>query len=108
MRAVELRGAHADPRQVRRQVVPARPVRHLAGLRLLVEQMQRLVAGEEVDPVHRRHLASRQGLHEAQRLADRLDDALVLGGERRVLHPVEIPVLGMVQIGEAAVDQRRG
>ena len=31
--------------------------------------------------------------------------AVVLVGERRVLDEVEVPVLGVVQVGEAAVDQ---
>ena len=48
-----------------------------------------------------------EGLHEAERLADRYGHARpVLPGERRVLDEVEIPVLGVMQIGEAAVDQR--
>ena len=47
VRAVELRGAHADPREVRRQVVPAGAARHAAGLRLLVRQRERLVARED-------------------------------------------------------------
>ena len=37
---------------------------------------------------------------------DRLDHALVLGGVGRVLEEAEVPVLGVVEIGEAAVDQR--
>ena len=105
MGAAELRRAHADPGEVRREVVPAFAARHLAGLGLLVEQVQAFVAGEEVDPVHLAHLAAGEGLHEAQRLADAGDDAAVVVGERRVLDEVEVPVLGVMQVGEAAVDQ---
>ena len=49
VRAVELRRAHADPREVRRQVVLARAARDLARLRLLVRQRERLVARVDVD-----------------------------------------------------------
>ncbi len=34
------------------------------------------------------------------------DDALVVRLERRVTDEAEIPVFGMVQVGEAAIDQR--
>ncbi len=100
------RGAHAQPREVGRQVVPAGAPRHLSGLRLLVGQHQRLVAGEEVDALELAHLHAGQRLHEAQGLGDRLHHALVLDGVGRVLEEAQVPVLGVVEIGEAAVDQR--
>ena len=49
--------------------------------------------------------AAGEGLHEAQRFADGLDHAHVFGGVRRVGDEAQLPVLGMVQVGEAAVDQ---
>ena len=39
-------------------------------------------------------------------VGDRRDHLLVLGRERRVADEAEVPVLGVVQVGEAAVDQR--
>ena len=48
VRALDLRGAHADPGHVRRQVVPAVLARDEARLRLLVQQVQAFVAGEEI------------------------------------------------------------
>ena len=48
MRAVELRRAHADPRQMRGKVVPALLPRNEARLGLLVAQVQTFVAGVEI------------------------------------------------------------
>src|SRR5690606_15612126 len=43
VRAIGIGGAHAYPREMRRQVVPAPRFRHEMRLRLLVEQVQSLV-----------------------------------------------------------------
>src|SRR5690242_15209151 len=51
VRSVRIGGSHPDPWEVGRQVKPALLPWNLAGLRLLVEQMQSFVAGEEVDPM---------------------------------------------------------
>ena len=48
MRAIQLRRAHADPRIVGREVVPALLARNEARLRLLVQQMQALMAAIEI------------------------------------------------------------
>ncbi len=104
--AVDLRGAHADPRVVRAQVEPAPVTRHLAGQRFLVGQQQRFVRGVEVDAVEVVDLATRQRLHEAHGIADGVDHAAVLVGQRRMAYPAEVPVFGVVQVGETAVDQR--
>ena len=106
MGAVQRCGAHTDPRIVGGQVEPATLARHLPGLRLLVGQQQRLVRGVEIDPVEVVHLHPGQGLHETHRVADRVHHLLVLPGQRRTAHPAQVPVLGMVQVGEAAIDQR--
>ena len=108
VRAVELRGAHADPRKVRRQVVVAGAARHLAGLRLLVRQRERLVARVDVDAAQHLVLDAGDRADEVERLADRLDDLRVRVGVRRAVREREVPVLGVVQIGEAAVGRARG
>ena len=106
MRAIDLRRAHADPGHVGRQVVPAVLARDEARLRLLVEQVQALVAGEEIHARRLVHRLAAQGLEEIERIADRVRDTLVRLAQLRVTHEAEIPVLGMVQVGEAAVHQR--
>ena len=107
MRAVELRRAHADPRHVRRQVVPALLALDVTRLRLLVVHEQAFVRGEEVDRGDFvRRAAAAHALEEVERVADRIDDLLVLLDQRRMLHEAEIPVSRVMQIGEAAVTQR--
>ena len=64
------------------------------------------MAREEVHAMHLRHVHADERLHEAQAVADLVDHRLVVRGKRRVLHEVEIPILGMMQVGEAAVDER--
>jgi hypothetical protein len=51
VRAVDVRRAHADPRHVRRQVVPALLALDVARLRLFEEQMQPFVTGVEIPRV---------------------------------------------------------
>ena len=106
VRAIERRGAHPDPREMRAEVEPAPLPRHLPGLRFLVRQQQRFVRGVEIDAVEVVHFAAGERLHEAHRIADAGDHVVVFVGKRRMRHPAEIPVLGMVQVGETAVDQR--
>ena len=79
VRAIELRRAHADPRHVRRQVVPALLARDEARLRLLVRQVQAFVAGEEVDRGDFvRRAAAAHALEEVERVGDGIGDPLVL------------------------------
>ena len=108
VRAVELRGAHADPREVRRQVVPAGPARDLPRLRLLVGQRERLVAREDVDAAQ--HLGLDAGDRRRRSRATRGSTstiALVLRARAASRsRERDVPVLGVVQVGEAAVDQR--
>ena len=103
--AVELSGAHADPRQVGRQVVEAGPARHRPGLGAVVVERQALVAGEEVDALEHGRVDAGDGRYEGDRLADLLDDAVVLADVAGAIGEREVPVLGVVQVGEAAVDQ---
>ena len=106
MRAIERRGAHADPREMRGQVEPAPVTRHLARLRLFVVQQQRFVRSIEIHPAETADRLAGQRFHEAHRIADRLDHVPVFVLQRRVLDPGQIPIFRMMQIGEAAVDQR--
>jgi hypothetical protein len=105
VRPVEVARTHADPGQVRGEVVPALPARHLAGLGLLVGQVHRIMAREEIDASDVADARPGQRLQEPERLAQRFHHSLVLRGSRRVLHETEVPVFRMVQVGKAAVDQ---
>jgi len=105
VRATEVGRAHADPRQVRGQVVPALAARNEARLRLFVQQVQRLVAGIERGPARLVHPAAADRLEEVERVRDRRRNLPVLIGERGMPHEIQVPVLGVVQVREAAVDQ---
>jgi len=50
--------------------------------------------------------AAADAFEKIQRIADRAHDALIGVLERRLVHETQIPVLRVVQIGEAALDQR--
>ncbi len=106
VRAVDRRGAHANPREVRAQVEPAPLARHFTGQRFLVRQQQRFVRGIEIDAIEIVDFGTGQGLHEAHGITNRAHHVLVLGRQRRVAHPAQVPVFWMVQVGETAVDQR--
>ena len=106
VRAIRIVGAQPDPRKMSEQVEVAGTPRNAAGLRRFVAQVQRFVGGEEIDLVGIAGAHAEHVLDELQRVLDGLHHAVVLVRERRVLDPVEIEVLGMVQVGEAAFDQR--
>ena len=106
VRALERRGAHADPGHVRREVVPAALPLDVARLRLLVMQVQCLVARIERRAARLVHAAPAHRFEEIQRVRDRGDELPVLVPQRRVVHEAEVPVLRVVQVREAAVDQR--
>ena len=99
-------GAQPHPREMREQIEVAGTSRHAAGLRRFVPQVQRLVGGKEVDLIGIARAHAEHVLHELQRVLDGLHHAMVLVRERRVLDPVEVEILGMVQVGEAALHQR--
>jgi hypothetical protein len=88
------------------QVVPLLLPFDVAGLGLLREQVQAFMAGIEVDARRRVHLRATHRLEELHRLGDRIQNLLIRILERRVSHETEIPIFGMMQIGEPAVDQR--
>ncbi len=78
-----------------------------AGQRLLIGQMQRLMAGEELGLADlgrgfRRHAA---GGHEIQRLAEPVGQLGIALAERAVGDEIEIPAMHAVQIGEAALGE---
>ena len=106
VRAVQFGRAHADPRIVRRQVVPALPVRQEPRLRLLVRQLQTLVRGEELDAMRFVHRLAADGLEELERIGHRLHELVVVRRERGLADEREVPVLGVMQVREPAVDQR--
>src|SRR5437588_449416 len=106
VRAFEPGGAHADPGHVRREVVPAVLPRNEARLCLLVVKVQPLVARVEVDQRGLVDPPAADAFEEIQRIADRAHDPLVGVLEGRVVHEAQVTVLRMVQVGEAALDQR--
>ena len=107
VRAVEGGSAHADPRHVSAEVVPALLTFDVTRLRLLVMHQQAFVRGEEIDGGDfMRRAAAAHPLEEVERVADRIDDLLVLLDQRRMLHEAEVPVPRVMQVGEAAVTQR--
>src|ERR1700722_20262437 len=96
VRAIELRGAHSDPRHMRRQVVPAVLAWDETCLRLLVEEMQSLVARVEINQCRLSNAMTADALEEVECVADRAHDALIGVLELRVLHEPEIPILRVV------------
>ena len=89
------------------EVVPALLAFDVTRLRLLVGHEQTFMRREEV---HRgdfvRCAAAAHPFKKVQRVADGVDDLLVLLDQRRMLHEPEVPVPRVMQIGEAAVTQR--
>ena len=106
VRAARIGRAHADPREMRGQIVPAFLARHTAGLRLLVKQMQAFVAGKEIDPLQLARMHAHQAFHEADGFADLAGHAAVLFGHGRVFHPIQIPIIEARGVHEAAAHQR--
>ena len=88
------------------QIEVAGTSRYTARLRRFVTQVQRLVGGEEVDLIGIAGTHAEYVLDELKRVLDGLYHAMILVRERRFLDPVEIEILGMVQIGEATLHQR--
>ena len=73
--------AQAHPREMGEQVEIAGAPRHAARLRRFVPQVQRLVAGEEIDLVGIARPHAQHVLHELQRVLDGLHHAVVFVGE---------------------------
>ena len=110
VRAVELARALADPGEVRRQVVVAVAARDAPRLRRLVVEVEPLVAREELDARELVDGALAERLHEAQRVRELARRALVLLAQRLrgggAAEERELPVLGVVHVGEAAGRER--
>src|SRR2546423_5003679 len=102
MGTVELRGAHADPRIMSGQVVPAVLAGNETCLGLLVQQVQPLVAAVEVDQPRLMNRGAAHPFEEIERVGNRSDDTLIRVLQRRVLDETQVPVLWMVQVGETA------
>ena len=105
MCAVDLRRAHADPRHVRREVVPAFLTRNEARLGLLVVQDERLVTGIEIGSQRLVHFLGADGLEELEAIGHRGHDPFVLKFEWRMTDKTEIPILRVMQVGKTAIDQ---
>ena len=98
--------AKPDPRQVRRQIKPAFAARDASRERCLVGKNEQFVARKEVDALHRGDRAASERFHESQAFTDGIDHALIFRRERRMLHKREVPILRVMEIGEAAIDER--
>src|SRR5215471_15264929 len=79
--------------------------RDAARLRRFVTQVQRLVGSKEIDLIGIAGTHAKDILDELKRVLDGLYHAMVLVGERRLLDPVEIEILRVVQVGEPALHQ---
>src|SRR5258706_437246 len=77
VRALDRGRAHADPGHVCGQVVPAILARYVARLGLLVQQVQALMAGKELDP---QRIANLLALHRLQQHQTHLQQDLQLLG----------------------------
>ena len=76
------------------------------GLRLLVVQQEAFMGSVEIRAAQAAEIASRRMLDEIQRARNALHDRLVSLRLRRVTHPVQVPVLRVMQIGKTTVHQR--
>ncbi|MNO59409.1 hypothetical protein D3C76_499970 [compost metagenome] len=103
--AVRLAGAVADPEHVRRAVVPVAGEAVAADEGFLVVQQQRLVGGEEADFTQLRRSVQAAGAHERQGFVDAVGELAVLLRQRRVGDEVEVPLVHLVQVGEAALGE---
>ena len=107
VRAVERRRAHADPRHVRRQVVPALLALDVTRLRLLVVHVQPFVAAKKSTAVT--SCGARPPITRSKKSSESPMESTIFwycSHHRRMLHEPEVPVLRMMQVGETAVAQR--
>ena len=105
VRAAGIVGAQPDPGKVRQQVEVAGAARHTPGLRRFIAQVQGLVRGEEIDLVGIAGAHSEHVLDELQRVLDGLHHAVVFRRQGGVARPVDVEIFGVVEVGEAALDQ---
>jgi len=102
VRAVQLPGALADPEEVGAQVVVAALLGHEAGESRLIGKVQRLVAGEQLAGAEVLGQPA-QALDEIQRVPHLIQGLQVVA--RILPAPGQVPVLGMLQVREAAIHQ---
>ena len=69
-------------------------------------QMEPFVARIEVDAIRFMNRPAARRFEEVQSVGNRMHDLFVGRLERRMADEIQIPVLGVMQIGESAVDQR--
>ena len=77
----------------------------MPGLGLLVVQDEAFVTGVKRGPVGVIHRPTRDGLEEMQGAADGVDDGAVGLNIRRMAEKIEVPVLRVMEVGEAPVHQ---
>ena len=63
------------------------------------------MAGEEIHPSHFSGAHAGDILHEVHGFDHAMRHAVILVGESGMLGEIEVPVLGMVEVGEPAFDQ---
>src|SRR5262249_17441652 len=78
---------------------------YLAGLGLFIGEMQAFMAGEEIDTVDIGQHTASECFHEAKRFADALYHSRVFLSVRRISDKAQLPIFGMMQIGEAPFNQ---
>ncbi len=67
--------------------------------------MQAFMRRVEINPMRTMHRLTGNSLEELERIRHRLHQLVILMGELGFANEVEIPVLGMMEIGESTVDQ---
>src|SRR5689334_18570515 len=64
--------------------------------------MQTFVTREEIDPVKTAGMIAGEALRKLERLSDAARNAAVLLRHRRIRHPIELPIIQMMRVDEAA------
>src|SRR5579864_3662025 len=103
MRGLGSGRSHSDPGEVSGEIVPAVTARPTASLSFFVGEMQPFMAGEEIDPMDLACSCAHDVLHELKRLDHAMSAGVILVRERRVAGEVEVPVFGMMEVGEASL-----
>ncbi len=104
--AVQLPGAVADPQHVRRTVVILVGQAVAADEGLFVIQQQRFVGREETGLAQLWRRVHATGAHEGEGFIDAVGQLAVLLGQCRVGDEIQVPLMHLVQIGEAALGER--
>src|SRR5690242_5070368 len=67
--------------------------------------MEAFMTGKEIDPVKAAGMPARETLRELERISDGPRDAPVLLRHRRVLHPIQVPVIQVMRVDKSADHQ---